>query len=476
MSMKIVRKVCFCLLLLLAAAWTEPLQATRIEGTALFAKNGKLRLYTYDDMMSRNRQLIAEAEVDAAGRFSLFLPDIREVTMVTFAYNLSYGSFYVEPNRTYEVDLYTDSTLINRVDAEILGNYIQITCLNNDSNELNWKINYFDQYYTYFMYYNGTAIMRHAPREVYDSLLQVIERRFPVPDQPVGFYEVYVKYKIGIIESMYYDKSKSKVYQKYLETPYVHYNNPAYMDFIGIFFEDYLYSGSKKITKGILYQDINELNNYYKLLDDLGKDPLLQNEIIRELVLIRGLGELKAYPEEFRVANLKSLLETLGKKTKFKEHRMLANNQLKSFSTMAPQTRLLPFNLTDEKGERVSSSQFAGKYLYIQFFATYCQDCIREMVILKYLKSQFGDKVQFLSVMLDFEPMKLYHFVRDYPDFDWQFAKTDGQYDFLEQYNLYSLPLGMLVDPEGKIIAYPAPPASDGLGDLLQRTLILNNK
>ena len=155
---------------------------------------------------------------------------------------------------------------------------------------------------------------------------------------------------------------------------------------------------------------------------------------------------------------------------------MLANNQLKSFSTMAPQTRLLPFNLTDEKGERVSSSQFAGKYLYIQFFATYCQDCIREMVILKYLKSQFGDKVQFLSVMLDFEPMKLYHFVRDYPDFDWQFAKTDGQYDFLEQYNLYSLPLGMLVDPEGKIIAYPAPPASDGLGDLLQRTLILNNK
>ena len=474
--MKKIRNIGCLLLLLWLAVWTKPLQATRIEGTALFAKNKTLRLYTYDDMLSRNRELLTVAEVDGNGLFSVNLPNIREITMLTFAYNLTYGSFYVEPNRSYVVDLYTDSTLINRVDAEMLGNYIQITVLNNDSTELNWKINYFDQYYTYFMYYNGTAIMRHAPKEIYDSLLQVIESRFPVPDQPVDFYDVYVKYRIGIMESMYYDKSKSKIYHKYLETPYVYYNNPAYMDFIGLFFEDYLYSGSKKITKGILYQDINELNNYAKLLDDLGKDPLLQNEIIREIVLIKGLGELKAYPEEFKKGNLESLLNALSQKTKFKEHRMLATNQLKSFQLMNPQGKLIPFTLTDEKGNEVTSSQFAGKYLYIQFFATYCQDCIREMLILKYLKSQFGDKVQFLSVMLDFEPMKLYHFVKDYPDFDWQFAKIDGNCEFLEQYHLYTLPLGLLADPDGRIVAFPAPSASDGLGELFQKIFLINRK
>lgn len=474
--MKNIRKIGLWLMLLYMAVGIESLQATRIDGTALFAKNKSLRLYTFDDMLSRNRELLTEVEVDANGLFSVNLPNIREVTMVTFAYNLTYGSFYVEPNRNYVVDLYTDSALINRVDAEMLGNYIQITCLNNDSTELNWKINYFDQFYTYFMYYNGTAIMRHAPKELYDSLLNIIETRFPVPEQPVDFYDVYVKYRIGIMESMYYDKSKTKVYQKYLETPYVYYNNPAYMDFISLFFEEYLYSGSKKITKGILYQDINELNSYTKLLDDLGKDPLLQNEIIRELVLINGIKELYSYPDEFKTANLEAMLKALSQKTKFKEHKLLASNQLKTIQKVSRLDKIIPFTLTDEKGNSISSSQFEGKYLYIQFFATYCYDCVREMLIIKYLKSQFGDKVQFLSVMLDFEPMKLYHFVNDYPEFDWEFAKIDDQYKFLEQYHIYSLPLGLLADPEGKIVAFPAPSASDGLGELMQKLFILNRK
>ena len=65
--------------------------------------------------------------------------------------------------------------------------------------------------------------------------------------------------------------------------------------------------------------------------------------------------------------------------------------------------------------------------------------------------------------------MKLYHFVRDYPDFDWQFAHFDGQFSFLDAYKPYALPLGMLVDPQGKLVAYPAPPVSEGLVELFMR-------
>ena len=148
---------------LLAAA---PIK-TEIHGVARFAANDTLRLYTYDDLLSRNLVLTAKVPTDAEGRFSVSLPQIRQTTLLTFCYRTTYGSFYVMPGWSYDVDLYTDSVLIGRIDAEMLGNYIQITCLNCDSNELNWKINYFDQYYTYFMYYNGAAIVRHAPKEVY---------------------------------------------------------------------------------------------------------------------------------------------------------------------------------------------------------------------------------------------------------------------------------------------------------------------
>ena len=442
---------------------------TEITGVARFAINDTLRLYTYDDLLSRNLVLMAKVPTDAEGRFSVSLPQVRQTTLLTFCYRTTYGSFYVVPGRSYEVDLYTDSVLIGRIDAEMLGNYIQITCLNSDSNELNWKINYFDQYYTYFMYYNGAAIVRHAPKEVYDSLMGVFTARFPVSDNAIDFYSVYVRYRLAQLESMYYGKERGKVYAKYLETPYVFYDNPAYMDFLALFFENYLYSGSRQITKGILHQDINELNSYPKLLDDLGKDPLLRNEIIRELVLMRGLSELRAYPEEFKQKNLESLLAALSKNTKFREHRMLADNLRKSFHSFAKGSDMPPFCLKDAQGREVPSSRYAGKYLYIQFFTTYCQDCIREMPILKYLHELYGDKVEFLSVMLDYEPMKLYHFVRDYPDFDWQFAHFDGQSSFLDAYKPYALPLGMLVDPQGKVAVYPAPPASEGLAELFMR-------
>jgi thiol-disulfide isomerase/thioredoxin len=450
---------------LLAAA---PIK-TEIHGVARFAANDTLRLYTYDDLLSRNLVLTAKVPTDAEGRFSVSLPQIRQTTLLTFCYRTTYGSFYVMPGWSYDVDLYTDSVLIGRIDAEMLGNYIQITCLNCDSNELNWKINYFDQYYTYFMYYNGAAIVRHAPKEVYDSLMQIFSARFPVSETAIDFYSVYVRYRKAMIASLYYSKDRAKVYAEYLSSPYVFYDNPAYMDFLMLFFENYLYSGSRQITKGILHQDINELNSYAKLLDDLGKDPLLRNEIIRELVLMKGLSELKAYPEEFKSKNLESLLVALSKNTKFKEHRQMAGNMLKSFHPLEKGCEMPAFCLKDVSGADVPSSRYAGKYLYIQFFTTYCQDCIREMPVLKYLHEQYGSKVEILSVMLDYEPMKLYHFLRDYPDFNWQFAHFGNQSAFLDTYKPYALPLGMLVDPQGKVVAYPAPPASDGLAELFMR-------
>lgn len=437
-----------------------------ISGKARFAANDTLRLYTYDDMLSRNYVLLAKVATEADGSFRISLPQIRQTTLLFFNYRTTYGSFYVEPYRSYEVDLYTDSVLIDRVDADMLGNYIQITCLNSDSNELNWKINYFDQYYTYFMYYNGAAILSHAPKEVYDSLMNIYHQRFPVSENAIDFYSVYVRYRTAIIENLYYSKDRARIYARYLETPYVFYDNPAYMEFLDLFFENYLYSGTRQVTKGMLRQDVNELCNYAKLLDDLGKDPLLRNEIIRELVLMKGLKELRAYPEEFNQAKLESLLQAMEKSTKFREHRRMAADMRKSFHALDAGCRMPVFCLKDVKGNDVPSSRFAGKYLYIQFFTTYCQDCIREMLILKHLNSLYGDKVQFLSVMLDYEPVRLYHFTKDYPDFDWQFAHFNNNSDFLEAYKPYALPLGMLVDPQGKVTAYPAPAASEGLAEL----------
>ncbi|MBO7465145.1 MAG: hypothetical protein J6T56_04755, partial [Bacteroidales bacterium] len=70
---------------------------------ARFAANDTLRLYTYDDLLSRNLVLFAKIPADAEGRFSVRLPQVRQTTQLTFNYRTTYGSFYVEPGRVYEV-------------------------------------------------------------------------------------------------------------------------------------------------------------------------------------------------------------------------------------------------------------------------------------------------------------------------------------------------------------------------------------
>ena len=111
----------------LRPAVAAPLR-TEIHGIARFAANDTLRLYTYDDLLSRNLVLLGKTVADAEGRFSYSFPQLRQTTLLTFGYRTTYGSFYLEPGRVYELDLYTDSVLIDRIDAEMLGNYIQITC------------------------------------------------------------------------------------------------------------------------------------------------------------------------------------------------------------------------------------------------------------------------------------------------------------------------------------------------------------
>lgn len=440
------------------------LKPIHIEGEASFAKGKEIWFYQYDDLLNRNKIFITKTQVNDSGKFSVQIP-ILEVCELIISFNTTDGSFFVEPEKNYSITLYTNEELINRIDAKNLGNNIQIEILHSDTHELNWKINYFNQYYNYFLFKYSLPIMNMVKQSVYDSLLNIITEKFPINSYANDFYTVYVKFRIAEIERIYYKKNYPKLYSKYLDSKYVYYQNPAYMDFLTAFFNNYLYTGSKQITKEILYQDINHLNNYFKLLDDLGKDPILVNEIIREMVLIHNLGNLFAYSEEFNQSNILSLLNQLSQRTKFSELKIMAENKIKSLISLQLGSKAPGFSLKDIHNNTLSLSDFKEKYVFIHFFTKDCQECIREMLIIKNLFETYSDKVEFISVMLDFEPTQLYHFVNTYPEFQWKFAHFNNDFSFIENYKLFGLPLGMLINNTGHIVSYPTPPSRE-LGHL----------
>jgi peroxiredoxin len=433
-----------------------------IEGKASFSKGDKLRFYFYNDLLLQKRVLQGTTDVDKDGNFRAEIPT-KETTILIIAYNTTYGHIFIQPEKQYQVELFADETLLKRIDAEMLGATIETQFIPIDTTDLNYKINRFDRYYAQFFYLYGSYLYQHTSEQVYDSLVHLLTERFPVHKDSTDYYSVYVNYRIAYIDLLYYNKDRNKLYTKYLDNPYIFYNNTAYMEFFDDFFEGYLYAGTRKITHQILYENINQNPNYYKLLDEMGKDPVLQNEKIREIVFLKGLSELYGLAHEFNQYNILFLLSQMNKESKFQEHRIMATNLIQHLQSLKPGTKAPDFTIKDVHNSPVRLSDFKGRYLYIHFFSTYCENCIREMLILKSLQVKYKDSIHIISVMMDFEQANLYHFVNTYKDFNWSFLHFDGDFSFIDNYGVYSLPLGILIDPQGRVVNYPAKSPTQGL-------------
>src|SRR5262245_58470867 len=76
-------------------------------------------------------------------------------------------------------------------------------------------------------------------------------------------------------------------------------------------------------------------------------------------------------------------------------------NQKDSPAT-APEMKSLPaLNLQDFNGKAVSSDQFKGSVLVLDFWATWCGPCVAEIPALNRLQQQYGEKgVKVIGVTL----------------------------------------------------------------------------
>ncbi len=453
----------FLLFFLLAqCACMLAIKPVRIEGNAPFAKNSQLRFYFYNDLLLQEKVLCATTNVDKEGDFRVEIPT-NETSLLIIAFHTTYGYIYIEPEKHYKIELSANDNLLKRIDADMLGGAIETRIVPTDTTELNYKINRFDRSFSYFLYLYSSDIYQGVSEHIYDSLIGQLKERFPVDNKAIDYYSVYVKYRIAYIDLLYYNKDREKLYSKYLDNNYVFYNNVAYMEFLDNFFEGYLYAGTRKIPRKVLYENINEKHNYYKLLDEMGKEPILVNEKIREIVFIKGLGELYTLDYEFNQDNIIYLLSQMNKESKFAEHRIMSGNLIRYLKRLKPGTKAPDFELKDIYNSPVRISDFEGRYLYLHFFSTYCEDCIREMLVLKSLQEKYKDSLQIVSIMLDFEQANLYHFVNTYKDFDWPFLHFGDNFAFIDAYNIYALPLGVLIDSKGKIVSYPAKSPTQGL-------------
>ncbi len=152
----------------------------------------------------------------------------------------------------------------------------------------------------------------------------------------------------------------------------------------------------------------------------------------------------------------------------------IVQNEYKTIAALSPGNPAPSFTLTDIHGEETSLSDFAGKVVYLDFWASWCGPCLREIPHARELKERMADHddLVFLYVSVDTDEQAWRKAVAEH-DISGVHANVPGfNHEVPVSYNLKGVPTFYLIDRDG-IIAdnRPPRPSNEQIDDVLLTVL-----
>jgi peroxiredoxin len=111
------------------------------------------------------------------------------------------------------------------------------------------------------------------------------------------------------------------------------------------------------------------------------------------------------------------------------------------------------FAVQDLSGRTVRLDAYRGKYVIIDFWATWCAPCIGELPRLQAAYGRYKDSgLEIISISLDETKTAVADFVK-VRNLPWpQIHNASSSADLVEAFGVVSIPAAYLVDPEGTVI------------------------
>lgn len=110
------------------------------------------------------------------------------------------------------------------------------------------------------------------------------------------------------------------------------------------------------------------------------------------------------------------------------------------------------FTYQDVNGKSYSLADFAGKYIYLDMWATWCGPCKKEIPFIKTLEEKMhGKNIVFVSLSVDKEKEKWVEFLKNNKMTGIQ-LHNGGDRGLSDAFNVRFIPRFILIGPDGNVV------------------------
>jgi len=129
-------------------------------------------------------------------------------------------------------------------------------------------------------------------------------------------------------------------------------------------------------------------------------------------------------------------------------------NELEDFELSKEKKNISNLTFKDHKEKEISFSDFKGKILLVNFWATWCAPCIKEMPSLDRLETKINGDFDVIAISVDRDGVEK---VTDFFDEN-KISNLEKFFDIknslAKEMNLYGVPTSFFVNKEGDLIGY----------------------
>ena len=128
-------------------------------------------------------------------------------------------------------------------------------------------------------------------------------------------------------------------------------------------------------------------------------------------------------------------------------------NTASDYTTISNDSENAPnFILTDTEGNQVKLSDYKGKIVLLDFWATWCPPCRRGIPDLIDLQNEYKKNLVVIGISVDTDSKSdVVPFTKEYGI---NYKVVYGDYDVVEKYgNIQSVPTTFIIDQKGKIVS-----------------------